>query len=576
MPKLIIKKPSGEEETLMLVEPEYSLGRSFDNNIVLEDTDVSRYHCLLRRQDDGYLIEDLHSHNGTYLNSNRIERAVLRDSDLLQIGHHLLCYQVVDASPSVPPSPLTHSIEENYDELITQFASSSQHIAEAPGSSDSRAQLEKEHQTLRLLLELGNAFSTEQSVETVCHKATQILLESTEAERAAIFLLDEDQRILNPIASCDRSDHDAVTKSIALSHTIAEKILSERKGIVTSDAITDERFAQGKSIAAFGLHSVACAPLLGKSGNLGILYMENKATVGAFTHQDLQLLCAVASQIGLAIENARFFEALKRTNENLECLVEERTAALAETQLKLYQTEKIASLSRLVAGVAHQINSPLGALKSTLDLLRSSVGRIASNREQGQEEAELFRNLAEFGQTSAAACARIDFVVRSLCSFAHLDEATFQLKDINESLRTVVRLLDPALSRHVRIDLKLGEIPAIPCSPADLNEAFMNLLVNACQAIIESGQITIETRREADYVIITIRDTGCGIPREHLDSIFLPGFTTKGVGVGIGLGLAVAYSVVEKHQGSISVESQVNQGSVFTLRLPVNRSAVKA
>jgi len=575
MPKLIIKKPSGEEEELLLSEPEYSLGRSYDNKIVIEDSDVSRYHSVLRLQGDGYLIEDLHSHNGSYLNGRKIESAALKNNDVLQIGHHLLHYQTIDTASSAPPPPLTHRIEENYDQLITQFTSLSPHIAATPDGSDSTSQLEKEHKTLRLLLDLGNAFSTEQSVEQVCQKAARILLESTEAERAAIFLMEEHGKMLSPITSCERDDRAAISKPIALSRTIAERILSERKGIVTSDAVVDERFAHGQSVVTSGLHSVACAPLLGKSGDLGILYMENKTTVGAFTHDDLQLLCAVASQIGLAIENARFFEELKSTNENLEQLVEERTAALAETQLKLYQTEKIASLSRLVAGVAHEINNPLGALKSNLDLITGTFGRLISRPGRDQEETGLFQNLADIGQTSAAACARIVAVVRSLSSFARLDEAAFKMADINEGIRTVVQLLDPALTRHVQIDLKLGKIPIIPCFPALLNEAFMNLLVNACQAIKESGKITVETQRAEGLVILRISDTGCGIPRERLNTIFEPGFTTKGVGVGVGLGLAVVYSVIKEHQGSIEVESEIDRGSVFTLRLPIEKQHPK-
>ncbi len=576
MPKLIIRKPSGQEVDLRLTESEYSLGRSSDNRIVLEDADVSRYHCLLRRQADGYLAEDLHSHNGTYLNSGRIEKVVLRDGDVLQVGHHLLWYQAVESSQpaSLPSSSLR--IKESYDELMSELTGPPRNVRKPLQAGASAAQLEKDRKILRLLLDLGSAFSTDQSVEEVCQEATRILLASTEAESAAIFLLNEDGKISGPVTSRSRAGEAGTSNPVVLSNTIAELILREHKGIVTSDAVTDERFAHGESVASFKLHSVACAPMLGKSGDLGILYMENKTTVGAFTHEDLRLLCAVASQIGLAVENARFFQALKRTNENLESLVQERTAALAEAQLKLYQTEKIASLSRLVAGVAHEINNPLGALKSNLDMLTSSFYRLAASPGKAGREAEILQDLAELGQASAAACARIVSVVRSLSSFARLDEAAFKLADINEGIKTTVQLLNPMLTRHVRIELKLGSIPPIPCYPALLNEAFMNLLVNACQAIKGSGQIVVETSREADWAIITIRDSGCGIPPEHLDAIFEPGFTTKGVGVGVGLGLAVVYSVVKEHQGNVSVESAAGKGSIFTLRLPLNRTPVPA
>ena len=117
--------------------------------------------------------------------------------------------------------------------------------------------------------------------------------------------------------------------------------------------------------------------------------------------------------------------------------------------------------------------------------------------------------------------------------------------------------------------MNLGEVPAIPCYPALLNEAFMNLLTNSCQAIPQTGQVFIETRREAEEVVISFRDTGVGIPKEHLTKIFEPGFTTRGRGVGVGLGLPIAFSVIKEHRGAIHVESEPGQGATFTIRLPI-------
>jgi signal transduction histidine kinase len=149
---------------------------------------------------------------------------------------------------------------------------------------------------------------------------------------------------------------------------------------------------------------------------------------------------------------------------------------------------------------------------------------------------------------------------------------------VNEGLEAAVRLLDPATRQRVEVVLNLGEVPPIPCFPALLNEAFMNLLFNACQAVKQKGQVFVSTRREGEQVVIEMRDTGAGIPREHLNKIFEPGFTTKGVGVGVGLGLAIVHRVVEEHKGTIHVESEPGKGSTFTIRLPValDKSSVAA
>ena len=567
MPKLRIVKPTGGTEDLPLVKSRYSIGRLADNDIYVNDSDISRHHCLLQLQNSAFVIEDLGSHNGTYLNGRKVDRATLNHGDRVKIGRHVILFLSGDPPASLPESGPTHSIDENYDELISTLTAPLHEFREKVNPVELKRLLEKEQKTFRLLLDLSNALSTERSVEDVCRKATDFLLESTEAENAWLCLLDRDQKTLVPVISPTRGEKDMKTASVVLSRTITDRILNERRGIVTSDALADERFAHGESIADCGLRSVACAPLLGKSGTFGIIYMQNNTEVGAFTQEDLRLLCAVASQIGLAIENARFSEELKKTNENLEQLVEERTAALAQTQMKLYQAEKIASLSRLVAGVAHEINNPLGALKSNLDLLTGITGRIAAGSAQNPDESERLCSLAELGRTSSAACARIMSVVRSLSSFAHLDKAAFKVSDINSGIRDTVQLIDPLLAEDVDIELKLGEIPPIQCYPALLNEAFMNLLVNACQSIEGSGRVTIETFCEDDNIIVKIRDTGCGIPRDQLRTIFDPGFTTKGRGVGVGLGLPIVSSVIREHKGSIEVESETGRGSLFTIRL---------
>jgi signal transduction histidine kinase len=253
----------------------------------------------------------------------------------------------------------------------------------------------------------------------------------------------------------------------------------------------------------------------------------------------------------------------------LQPLVEEQTTALRHAELKLYQTEKMASLSRLVAGVAHEINSPLAALKSNLELLTVTFGRLATTQGRAKEEARLFEHLVTLTHSSVLACARIVGVVRSLSSFARLDESEYKFASINDCIRTVVQLLDPGLRKQARIVLELGELPAIFCYPALLNESFMNLLVNSCQAIAKEGEVTIRTWCEESDAVVTMKDTGVGIPREHLNKIFEPGFTTKGVGVGVGIGLAVAYRVITEHGGSIQVESEVGQGTMFTIRLPI-------
>lgn len=571
MTRLCIRQQNGQATDLDLTDDSYSIGRSAENDIVLEGGRVSRRHAKLQRAGDDYTVVDLGSHNGTFVNGLRLQQpAVLKPGDEIGVGPHVLIFEP-PANAATIQGPVTVSLEKDYADLLSEATSFFPKAKLTGEDTRPPEATQKEQRTLRLLFDLSNALSALYSVPEVSEKALDILLESTRAEQGAIFLLDESRSLR--LATVRVRDAPAGARPVVeLSSTIADRILKERKGILTADAATDDRFAHGYSVVVRQLRSLACAPLLGKSGDLGILYLENNRSIGAFTREDLSLLCAVASQIGLAIENARFFDALKRTNEELEQIVEERTAALRETQVKLFQTEKMAALSRLVAGVAHEINNPLGALKSNLDLLVQMFDRVAANPDRRADQSVLFENLAGLGQTSLLACGRIASVVRSLTAFVRLDQAEFKPASLNDGIQTVLQLMGPSVRQGIRITTRLGDLPEIPCYPALLNQALMHLIENACQAIRQTGDVTIETSRQDNQVVLRIRDTGCGIPKEHLPRIFEPGFTTKGVGVGVGMGLAVVQQVIREHHGTIDVESDAGKGCLVTIHLPLTVS----
>jgi signal transduction histidine kinase len=395
--------------------------------------------------------------------------------------------------------------------------------------------------------------------DQVLRSAIESLLDLTQAERGAVYLLEEDGTTLRPAMACTRTGSDEIAGPVAVSSTVAHRILTERKGIITAEA----------GVVSREVRSIACVPLVGQAGALGILYLEKSRPAGVFAVEDLGLLSVVGSQVGLALENARSLDALRQAYEELERKMEHSAAELRNSELKRYQAERMASLSRLVAGVAHQINTPLGVLKCNMELATVIAGRLATSDSRQKNDGWLLQQLVRLGHESGSACGRIIDVVRALRSFARLDEAEFKLATVNEGLSAAVLLLDPAVQRRVEVVLNLGDVPAISCYPALLNEAFMNLLLNACQAIPEKGQIFVETWREGDEVVISIRDTGRGIPLEHRNQIFDPGFTTRGAGVGVGLGLAIAWRVVQEHQGSIQVVSEPGHGAAFIVRLPI-------
>ncbi|MFQ5510816.1 MAG: ATP-binding protein [Candidatus Krumholzibacteriia bacterium] len=270
-------------------------------------------------------------------------------------------------------------------------------------------------------------------------------------------------------------------------------------------------------------------------------------------------------------------DQLQLAMEDLEQKVQERTLELRQKQAQLVQAEKMASLGNLVAGIAHEINTPLGALKSNHDLLVRSLARIrALLAKDLPEEArehpglvKLMTAIEDLNRVNQTAMHRIVTIVGSLRSFARLDAAEQDQVDIHGGLDSTLTLVHHEIKHRIRVHKDYGKLPLVYCYPNQLNQVFMNVLVNSSQAIEGDGDIHIKTSHTGDKVVVEIRDNGRGIPKENLERIFDPGFTTKGAGVGTGLGLSIVYQIIEDHHGQISVESNVGEGTTVRIVLPV-------
>ncbi len=268
---------------------------------------------------------------------------------------------------------------------------------------------------------------------------------------------------------------------------------------------------------------------------------------------------------------------------------------LRETQATLIQTEQLASLGRLAAGVAHEINNPISYVINNLTVLRRDVqaaldvlikygeGREALTRaepglaaevarmEEEMDLAYLRENLGRMFNSSAEGLQRIRAIVQNLRDFARLDEAEFKDVDLNAALESTLEALHHEINQHaVRVMTDLQPLPPLGCRAGKVNQVFLNILLNAIQASERDGTIEVRTRndRETD-LLVEVEDHGEGIRPEHLPHIFEPFFTTKPVGKGTGLGLSVSYGIIRDHKGSLDVESTVGQGSLFRIRLPL-------
>lgn len=272
-------------------------------------------------------------------------------------------------------------------------------------------------------------------------------------------------------------------------------------------------------------------------------------------NEEIEILEAISSQLSNAITRAELYQKNIRTVNELKNTLKE----LKETQIQLINSEKMASLGQLVAGVAHEINTPVASIKSNNGIVAKLLSSI--------EDKELKEMLTDINEIDKEAVNRISSIVTSLKKFVRLDEAELQEADINKELDLTLELIRHETKNRIEVIKNYGEIPVIKCFPNMLNQVFTNILINACQAIEGSGKITITTEFKDKKLIVKIKDNGRGIPQNQLSKIFTAGFTTKGAGVGTGLGLAICSKIIEKHNGEIIVNSEEGKGSEFIITI---------
>ncbi len=276
-----------------------------------------------------------------------------------------------------------------------------------------------------------------------------------------------------------------------------------------------------------------------------------------------QLMLAAVRSVGFQLsgvfecKQAGAHEALRLKNDELSRALGE----LKSAQAQLIQSEKLATLGKLAAGVAHEVNNPVGAINSAADVSDRCIEKIREELLKGETELspslkKTLEILRENNFTISAASERISRTVVSLSNFAQLDQATFQWTDVHMGIDATFTLLQHNLRETIRVQREFAKLPLIYCNPGEVNQVFMTLLTNAFQAIDTDGTITVSTSVDDGAIFIAISDTGRGIPPERLKHLFDPHFSTRGGRVKVAMGLPSAYHTIQKHGGQIKVESE--------------------
>ena len=349
---------------------------------------------------------------------------------------------------------------------------------------------------------------------------------------------------------------------------------------ITSVAdLPEEARAEREFIQSAGIKSVMAVPMAYGKSLQGFLGFNAVRSEQIWPDDTITILNIVGDIFVNSFARKHAQEALQQVNEGLELKVEERTRELREKQGLLVQSEKMAALGQLVAGIAHEINTPLGALNSNNDTFIRTVNKMrgiltdesmpSDVREHGQLQ-RIFKSLDQLNQVNRDAAGRIMSIVSSLRKFARLDQAEVDEVNLHEGLDSTLILVHHEIKNRIEVRKDYGKIPLVSCHPNQINQVFMNILVNASQAIDGKGTVDIKTyQRDNDTVTIEITDSGKGIDQAHLSRVFDPGFTTKGSGIGTGLGLSIVHRIIKDHNGEIEVESEIGKGSTFRIILPI-------
>jgi predicted ATPase/signal transduction histidine kinase/tRNA A-37 threonylcarbamoyl transferase component Bud32 len=367
--------------------------------------------------------------------------------------------------------------------------------------------------------------------------------------------------------------------------SIINYVIRTHETVVKEDAVRQGKFTNDPYIKQHQTKSILCIPLLDRTKLSGILYLENNLTTNAFIKDRVELLKLLSAQVAISIENAQLYTNLQRFNENLEQLVQQRTTELSQTladlqstQTKLVESEKMASLGGLVAGVAHEINTPVGIGITAASLLADKTTEFFDTYKSGQmKRSQLEKFLDTAMQSSSMVLSNLNRAADLIQSFKQVavdqcteEQRTFNLK---QYLSEVLISLKPKLrtTQH-QVEIKGDEAIALNTYPGALAQIITNLVMNSLTHAYmpeDAGYLVFDFKQKGEQIIFEYADDGKGIPKENLSKIFDPFFTTKRGQGGSGLGLHIVYNLVtQKLNGTIECESQVGVGTKFVIKLP--------
>jgi len=513
--------------TFELIDGENIIGRQ-SPTVGLTDGTISRQHARVITRNGKWVLEDCGSANGTFLNGVRVSKSMpLKRGDQIRCGASLL---VFGGSEKTMPTGAAVDIDEEgmlVDAAIVATVPSNEDSVIIPTAEAGTAAIQRLRILYDLISDVGSILNVDLLLQRTLHK----MLEVIKADRAYIMLVDEKDKLTLKASYPEQPE---AMRHIPVSRTLLKEVLRNEVGVLSSNAMSDKRFASGKSVHDLGIRSALCVPIKARGKIIGIINVDCNVSEQTYSTEQLRLLTAIGYQTGLAIESVKLYDAA-------------------------VQSERLAAVGETVANLSHHIKNILQALGGGIDIVEMSLNSNDVNKAQDAWPI-VQRNLG-----------KINALILNMLAFSKDRQPLLESVNINHVLNECLELVTPqADEREVAIISDLDELPPIPVDAAGLQQGFLNLLTNALEAVEDqNGVITLTSKFDSmnRLVVVTVSDNGSGIESDKLEEIFHPFFSSKGQ-KGTGLGLAVTKKVVNEHNGSIKVESKPGQGTTFTIKLP--------
>lgn len=544
---LIVVQGPQQGRRFLLEAAVVPVGRDASNVIRLHDTEVSRRHAEFRRTEEGYLVVDLGSSNGTWVNNQRVQRHLLQTGDHIRLGQTVLLYSAGDTHSESDLAEKINLISRGDQDLATASI-----IGKVPAEEGARVLADPSRAerwwaenallNLRILLQASQVVSQVLDIHQLLEQLLDLILQGVPAERACILLRDEPKEEWRPAAARWRST-EATSDPFPISRTILDYVDKYGEGILVSDAPHDMRLGQAASVVRYGITEAICVPMKGRHETVGLLYLDSRRPVASdgeprhLTEDHLRLAIALAHQAALAVEETRYYQAL-------------------------VQSERLAAIGQTIAAISHHVKNILQGLRSGMELVGMGI------REKNETFLQQGWRILEKNQ------ARIYDLVMDMLTYSKEREPNLEPCDLASLVEDVLELMSGRIAeQNVQCQIELARMPGLILLDAEaMHRCLLNLVTNALDALLEVEQRRLSIRTELDEasreVRIRVADTGPGIPPDKLGELFKPFVSTKGAR-GTGLGLAVSRKIAREHGGDLTAHSEPGRGSEFVIRLPL-------